>query len=47
MFTWLEEKEYNIYCLQETHSTNLDEVGQKKDWGGEYICVMGRKTQKG
>uniref|UniRef100_A0A4W5JZ51 exodeoxyribonuclease III n=1 Tax=Hucho hucho TaxID=62062 RepID=A0A4W5JZ51_9TELE len=26
VFTWLKEKEYNIYCLQETHSTILDEV---------------------
>jgi exonuclease III len=25
VFTWLKEKEY-IYCLQETHSTVLDEV---------------------
>ena len=34
VFTWLKEKEYNIYCLQETHSTILDEVMWKKDWGG-------------
>ena len=34
VFTWLKEKEYNIYCLQETHSTILDEVLWKKDWGG-------------
>ena len=25
-FTWLKEKEYNVYCLQETHSTTIDEV---------------------
>jgi hypothetical protein len=24
VFTWLKEKEYNIYCLQQTHSTILD-----------------------
>ena len=30
VFTWLKEKEYNIYCLQETHSTSLDEVAWKK-----------------
>ena len=35
VFTWLKEKQYNIYCLQETHSTSLDEVAWKKEWGGE------------
>ena len=33
VFTWLKEKEYNIYCLQETHSTSLGEVVWKKEWG--------------
>ena len=24
VFTWLKEKEYNIYCLQETHSSCVE-----------------------
>jgi hypothetical protein len=31
VFTWLKEKECNICCLQETHSTILDGDLWKKD----------------
>lgn len=48
VFTWLKEKEYNIFCLQESHSTMLDEVVWKKDWGGvKYTSPMDKETQKG
>ena len=48
VFTWLKEKEYNIYCLQETHSTILDKVLWKNNWGGvKYISPMGKEIQKG
>ena len=48
VFTWLKEKEYNIYCLQETQSTILDEVLWEKDCGGKYVFLPGGKEiQKG
>ena len=46
VFTWLKEKEYNIYCLQETHSTSLDEVVWKRDWDGEIIFCHGQRNSK-
>ena len=30
--SFLKETEFNIYCLQETHSTSLDEVVWKREW---------------
>ena len=47
VFIWLKEKEYNIYCLQETHSTSLDEVAWKKEWGDEIIFCHGQRNSKG
>ena len=47
VFTWLKEKEYNIYSLQETHSTVLDEVLWKKDRGGEIYFSHGQRNSKG
>ena len=47
VFTWPKEKEYNIYCLQEIHSTILDEVLWEKDWGSKYISPTGKEIQKG
>ena len=46
VFTWLKEKECNIYCLQETHSTVLDEVLWKKNWGAKYISTKLKEIQK-
>ena len=47
-FTWLKEKEYNLYCLQETHSTISDEVVWEKDWGrGEIYFSHGQRNKKG
>lgn len=43
VFTWL--KEYNIYCLQETHSTYLDGVAWKKEWGSDIFCHGQRNTK--
>uniref|UniRef100_A0AAZ3PMB9 exodeoxyribonuclease III n=1 Tax=Oncorhynchus tshawytscha TaxID=74940 RepID=A0AAZ3PMB9_ONCTS len=47
VFTWLKEKEYNIYCLQETHSIVLDEVLWKKNRGGEIYFSHGQRNSKG
>ena len=47
IFTWLKEKEYNIYCIQETHSTIRDEVAWKKEWGGEIYFSHGQRNSKG
>jgi hypothetical protein len=38
--------EYNIYCLQETHSTSLDDVAWKKEWSGEIIFGHGQRNSK-
>ena len=46
VFTWLKEKEYNIYCLQETHSTSLDEVAWKREWCGEIVFCHGQRNSK-
>jgi exonuclease III len=46
VFTWLKEKEYNIYCLQGTHSTSLDEVAWKRERGGEIIFCHGQRNSK-
>ena len=47
VFKWLKEKEYNIYCLQKTKSTSLDEAAWKKEWGGEIIFCHGQRNPKG
>ena len=47
VFTWLKEKEYNIYCLQETHSTVLDEVLCKKNWGRNILLPLAKKFKRG
>ena len=47
VFRWLKEKEYNMYCLQKTHSISLDEVAWKKEWGGEVIFCQGQRNSKG
>jgi exonuclease III len=47
VFTWLKEKDYNIYCLQETHSTVLDEVLWKKNWVGKIYFSHGQRNSKG
>ena len=47
VFTWLKEKEYNIYCLQGTRSTILDEVLWKKNWGDEIYFSHGQRNSKG
>ena len=44
VFTWMKEKENNIYCLQETHSPILDEVVWKKDLGGKIYFSYGQRN---
>ena len=41
VFTWRQEKEYNIFCLQENHYTPLDKVVWKKGWGEVYSSHVG------
>lgn len=47
VFTWLADKNYDIFCLQETHSTQLDEAKWKKEWGGGFTFHMDAQIQGG
>lgn len=45
--TWLTGKECDIFCLQEAHYVQLDEVKWKKEWGGETYFSHGCSNSKG
>jgi hypothetical protein len=47
VFTWLKEKKCYICYLQETHSTLLDEVVWKKDWGQNILLPWANKLKRG
>ena len=34
LFSWLREKNQDLFLLQETHSTAGDEVTWEREWGG-------------
>lgn len=40
VFMRLADKSYDIFCLQETHSPNLNEIKWKEEWGG-FTFLMG------
>ncbi len=49
VFMWLADKNYDILCLQETHSTQSDEIKWKGEWGGggEIYCSHGCSSSRG
>lgn len=47
VFMWLKEKTQAIFCLQETHSLELDEEKWKKEWDGPIFFSHGRRNSKG
>jgi len=47
IFTWLKDKSYDIYCLQESHSTPLNEERWKSDWGGPILFNHGLSNSRG
>lgn len=47
VFSWLKEKNYDIFCLQETHSTEADEAVWKNEWRGPIYFSHGQKNSKG
>lgn len=47
VFDYLKSKNYNIYCLQDTHFTEKDEISIKNLWGGECVFNSYRSNQRG
>jgi len=47
VFNWLKEKNYDIICLQETHSSPEHEMAWKQDWHGEVFFNHGTTNQRG
>ena len=43
----MSEKNYNIFLLQETHSTVKDEIIWRKEWGGEILYEHGLSNSRG
>ena len=39
VLNYLYSKDYNIYCLQDTHFVEQDEVQIKNPWQGECILI--------
>ena len=47
VFLWLREKSFNIYFLQETHSTRDCEYIWKNEWGYQVLYTHGSSMSKG
>ena len=47
LFSFLHERQYDIICLQETHSLNQDEVLWKSQWGGQAFFCSHTSRSKG
>ena len=47
LFLWLRKKNYDIYFLQETHSTKNDEVLWKNEWGGKAFFTYSSTNRTG
>ena len=45
--TWLKKMKYDIYLLQETHSTSRDADLWINEWGGDGIFAHGDKRSRG
>ena len=44
---WLKKKKANVYLLQETHSTEGDEITWKENWGSEVLFSHGNTESRG
>jgi len=47
IFTWLKDKSYKIYCIQETHSTPVNEERWRSEWGGPILFNHGSSNSRG
>ena len=47
MFDYLHSKNYNIYCLQDTHFTEEDENIIRSQWGYDCYISPGRSNARG
>jgi len=47
IFAWLKDKPYQIFCLQETHSTVKQEEFWQSDWGGPALFNHGLSNSRG
>ena len=46
LFSWLREKNQDLFLLQETHSTAGDEVTWEREWGVKYALHMVLERQE-
>lgn len=47
VFSWLKEKNHQIFCLQETHSIISDEAQWRDEWEGPIFFSHGSRRSKG
>ena len=47
VFSWLKNKNLQIYYLQETHSLPSDEEKWREEWDGPIIFCHGSRRSKG
>ena len=47
IFTWLRKQKPDVVFLQETHSTQGNEVSWQREWGATLICPHGANNARG
>ena len=47
IFTWLRKRKPDVVFLQETHSTQGNEVSRRKEWGAILFCPHGANNARG
>lgn len=47
IFTWLRKQKPDVVFLQETHSTQGNEVSRRKEWGAILFCPHGANNARG
>jgi exonuclease III len=47
IFNWIKRKNFDIVCVQETHSSKKDEPEWKKEWGGDVLFSHGASNSRG
>ena len=47
IFTWLRKQKPDVVFLQETHSTQGNEVSWQREWGATLICSHGANNARG
>ena len=47
IFTWLRKQKPDVVFLQETHSTQGNEVSWQREWGAKLICSHGANNARG